>query len=144
LQVPSCKTACRQFYRRWGRDERIANLFYDSNDTDPLFTPDFDHPVDAREDFHHDDIRLTWQAAARHKITGAYYWQRNNQVDNFSTLSTGTRAIDTAQRYCHSENLYQTTWTHPRTNRLLFEAGYSLLIEDDSTYENLGIGSPSQ
>ena len=113
-------------HRRWGRDERIANLFYDSNDTDLLFTPDFTHPVDAREDFRHHDLRLTWQAADTHKITGSIYWQRNNQVDNFSQLGPGTRAIDTAQRYCHTENLYQGTWTHPRTNRLLFEAGYSL------------------
>ena len=85
-------------HRRWGRDERIANLFYDSNDTDLLFTPDFTHPVDAREDFRHHDLRLTWQAADTHKITGSIYWQRNNQADNFSQL-----------RYRHSSDRYRVT-----------------------------------
>jgi hypothetical protein len=56
--------------------------------------------------------------------------------DNFGALSTGTRSIDDVQRHCQTENLYPGTWTHPRTNRLLFDAGYSLLIEDDSTFEN--------
>jgi hypothetical protein len=129
-------------HRRWGRDERIANLFHDSDFSDFIYTTDLSRPVDAREDFHHHDIRLTWQAAQKHKVTGSFYWQSNNQTDNFATLSTGTRAIDAAQRYCHTENLYQGTWTHPRTSRLLFEAGYSLLIEDDSTFENPCVGSP--
>lgn len=138
-------------HRRWGRDERIANLFHDANRDFRVpgapaviwpYTPDLDRPVNAREDFHHHDVRLTWQVSPRHKVTGSFYWQRNNQADNFSTLNTGTRAIDAAQRYCHTENLYQATWTHPRSNQLLFEGGFSLLIEDDSTFTNPCVGSP--
>jgi hypothetical protein len=88
-------------HRRWGRNERIANLFKDANldkrligapAADWAFAPDLNQPVNAAEDFRHHDIRLVWQAAEKHKLTGSYYWQpSSNQADNFSILSTGNR-----------------------------------------------------
>ena len=129
-------------HRRHGRAELIGNLYYDADLTDYLFTPDLTRPVTAREDFHASSVRFTWQAAAEHKLTFAADYQVNNAADNFSTLNTGTRSIDAQQLWCHIDKLFQSTWTHPRTNRLLFEAGFSFLAEDDDSFVNPCVGTP--
>jgi hypothetical protein len=129
-------------HRNWGRSERIANLFHDSNLKDFLFTPDFNRPVDANEDFRHHDVRITWQIAASHKLNASISNQHNNQADNFATLSPGTRALDANTPWCDKITIFESTWTHPRSNRLLFEGGYLFQLDSSSKFDNPCVGSP--
>ncbi len=119
-------------HRRWGRRERIANLFHDSNINDWIFTPDLSRPGETAEDLRSDNIRLTWQAARTHKFTISEDWQHNNANNQGGGVSTGTfamEAIINPDAYCNRVNLVQATWTHPRTSNLLFEAGISTLFQ---------------
>lgn len=120
-------------HRRWGREERIANLYHDSDIGDFIFTPDLSRPADAAEDLRSDNIRLTWQAATTHKVTFSYDWQHNNALNQAGGLNSGTLALEAAVRadaYCNRVKVVQSTWTHPRSNKLLFEGGVSALFNN--------------
>ena len=137
-------------HRRWGRDEKIGNVYTDANADSRVYGAPASvwkyapstTPVQAREDQRADDIRLTWQAAQTHKVTFSYTWQHNNAADNFSTLNTGTFKLDAVTPWCHYDQITQTTWTHPATNKLLFEAGYSVLNESIDYHDNPCVGNP--
>ncbi len=138
-------------HRRWGRDEQIGNLFNDTNPSGRVFgapasvwkyTPNLSSPTRAREDQRADNVRFTWQAAQAHKLTFSYDWQHNNAADNFGTLSTGTFALESVTPWCHWDNLFQSTWTHPATNRLLFEAGFTYNRDVGDYWKNQCVGWP--
>lgn len=132
-------------HRVWGRESRFANLFWDANVDDWLFTPDPNRPGDAGEDFRAHNIRTTWQVAAKHKITASYDYQKNNSNVQGGSLGTGTRSLEAIVNpdvYCNQPNLIQATWTHPARDRLLFEAGHSQLINLRSVYKTPCGGTP--
>jgi hypothetical protein len=110
-------------HRAWGRTSRVANLFHDANLDDWVFTPDFARPVDPREYNRAHGVRLTWQAAAAHKITVSYDRQRNVQDQAAGQLDRGNLATEANGSYCQMDDFITGTWTHPATNRLLFEGG---------------------
>ena len=91
-----------------------------------LYEPDFSRRVNT-DDFTRDlTVRLTWQAAATHKIVLATSHQPNCNC-RFNLLTTGVRLTPEAGGP-HQYNPNYTgalNWTHPATNRLLFEAGES-------------------
>jgi hypothetical protein len=138
-------------HRRWGRDEQVGNLFNDTNPTGRVFgapaslwkySPNLGSPTRAREDQRADNVRFTWQAAKAHKLTFSYDWQHNNAADNFGTLSTGTFAIESVTPWCHWDRLFQSTWTHPSTNRLLFEAGFTYNRDIGDYFKKSCVGLP--
>jgi hypothetical protein len=71
-------------------------------------------------------LRLTWQAAAKHKVTISDSIQRNCNCHLF--VDIGTRAPEAAVDYTYfGINLAQATWSYPATNKLLFQAGATVL-----------------
>lgn len=125
-------------HRRWGRRERIANLFHDSNLTDYLFTPDLSRPGEPAEDLRAHNIRLTWQATAKDKVTVSYDQQHNNANNQGGGVSTGTiamEAIINPDAYCNRVQMLQSTWSRPASSRLLFEAGGTVMWQ----YRSFGI-----
>lgn len=121
-------------HRRWGRRERVANLFHDSNLNDFAYTPDYNHPGEPAEDFRSDNIRTTWQASAKHKITAMYEWQHNNVPNNFSFLNAGIMSMEAGSPYCYRNHMVMGTWTNPVTNKLLFEGGVLFLDTSANTF----------
>lgn len=125
-------------HRRWGRRERIANLFHDTDLSDYAFTPDLSRPGEPAEDLRAHNVRLTWQATAKDKITVSYDRQHNNannQGGGVSTGSTAMEAIINPDAYCNRVQLLQSTWSRPSSSRLLFEAGASVMWQ----YRSFGI-----
>ncbi len=117
-------------HRRSGRRTRIANLYHDADETDWVFTPDFDRPAEAPEDLRSDGVRLTWAATERQKLWFSYDWQNNDSLNQSGDLDSGTLAIEASERanaYCNDVKVIQGGWTHAATNRLLFDAGMSLM-----------------
>ena len=89
-----------------------------------LYEPDFSRRVNTN-DFTRDlTLRLTWQAAARHKIVFATSQQPNCNC-RFNLLTTGVRlAPEAGGPHIYNPNYTASlNWTHPVTNRLLLEAG---------------------
>ncbi len=130
-------------HRRWGRIERIANLFHDSVLNDPYYTPDYNQPGDAAEDLRSDDIRVTWQVNQKNKVNAFYEWQWNNQANNFAYLNAGVASMESGNPYCNRPQLFMGTWTDAVSNKLLFEGGVMLnnSWQDTFTYPCAGIPS---
>src|SRR5215831_4722209 len=119
-------------HRRWGREERIANLFHDLSLNDQFFTPADGtngrpfQPADAAEDLRSDDVRVTWQINQKNKVNGFYEWQLNNQPNNFAYLNAGVSSMESGNPYCNRPQLFMGTWNDTATSNLLFEGGVLL------------------
>ena len=85
-----------------------------------IYAPDFTRQ--SYNDRHNQDnnVRLTWQVAAKHKISAAGYTQ--DDCSCFA-LSTGRAPDATSMNHWHPVYMVQSTWTSPLTNRLLLQAG---------------------
>jgi hypothetical protein len=131
-------------HRRSGRRARIANLFYDADPTDWLFTPDFNRPAEAPEDLRSNGLRLTWAATNRQKLWFSYDKQDNDSLNQTGDLDSGTLAIEASERanaYCNDVSVIQGGWTHAVSNKLLFDAGVSAMNNYYSIgFEDMGCG----
>jgi carboxypeptidase family protein len=111
--------------------------------TDPVwrvtfYEPDLDRPA-FTDDYYRDySLRLTWQAASKHKIVASYQVQPNcscywpllelAQQQNIQGTPEAVGAHNYKVNY-----LPLVTWTYPATNRLLLEAGASANVFDNNT-----------
>ena len=123
-------------HRRSGHRDLIGGLYRDANLNARVygapaavwkFAPDLSQPVRPAEDNEAHNIRLTWQASATNKFTFSYDWQWNRGQNNIPLLATGTQAWEAqsvgGQYRCTKDIVYQMGWTHPASNKLLFEGG---------------------
>ena len=113
-------------HRVWGSQQFAPGNFYNATPHTMFYTADTSRP--AFTDFYQRDhaLRLTWQAAQKHKITGFYSNQRNCACNYYVQYFTVTPEAVVNYTY-FPITLTQTTWSYPASNRLLFEAGFSYL-----------------
>lgn len=113
---------------------RRASFFpsglFNSQDTSKLrYVPDLDNPTLETSNNYEYTGRLTWQATSRDKVQ-VYY--ANSNVKQVPSL-TGSQlyplyiAPEAGSEGTSAFNTYQVSWVRPHTDRILFEAGYSLL-----------------
>jgi hypothetical protein len=107
-----------------------SNLFYNATDKTPFYTPDFSRPADKHETAKLGSGRLTWQASARNKVGAFFEFQ-----DLCRCPHEGYYAPEAAYglRF-YPQGLAQATWTSPRTNRLLLDAGFSYTFSNWPQY----------
>jgi len=117
------------FAAREGVTQQFAEGVYYNRLTQPeslLYEPDSNRPVHS-DDYSRDaTLRLTWQAASKHKVVLSASFQPNcNCV--FNLLNPGVRRTPEAAGPHHYDPNYVPSyaWTYPATNRLLVEAGGS-------------------
>ena len=82
------------------------------------------------EDNKNDNVRLTWQAAATHKVTIAWDYAAITGTNNNGTMFTGTLAqeADSNSNFrVTNGQLTQVNWSHPASNKLLFEASVNVM-----------------
>ena len=111
--------------RWWGAQNNVSGSWYNKTPRTFIYTPDLSRPGYTSAPHHNDSVRFTWQPAAKHKIAGSVELQSNCicfwTVESFhAPEASGNLAMG-----YKGTRLYQTTWSFPATNRLLFEAGYS-------------------
>jgi hypothetical protein len=107
--------------RYWGAQNVNPGAFYDKTQNTLFYSPDPGNPAFEDQWNRETSIRLTWQVGAKHKLTYTHFFNKNcNCVENVSATVTPA-AADSPHNGLN--NFSQTTWTHPRTNRLLFTAG---------------------
>ncbi|OFW15263.1 MAG: hypothetical protein A3F70_16635 [Acidobacteria bacterium RIFCSPLOWO2_12_FULL_67_14] len=86
------------------------------------------------------NIRLTWQAAERHKVNVLYDYQRHCTCpQNYVNQNATPEAMGNHQYTPHS--LSQVSWNNPATNRLLFEGGFSYYVMGIDYQEQVGVGA---
>jgi len=114
---------------REGVTQQFAEGVYFNRLTQPeslLYEPDLGRPVHSNDYSRDVSLRLTWQAAAKHKIVIASSFQPNcNCV--FNLLNPGARRTPEAAGPHHYNPNYVPSyaWTYPATDRFLIEAGGS-------------------
>jgi hypothetical protein len=106
-----------------GNQNQVAGVFFNRTQGTPVYTPDLERPSYRKEDLQSAGVRLTWQAAAKHKVSGfadpQHYLVRGR--GNFTSPESGVGFNFWPQ------GLYQATWNSPVTSRLLLEAGVSYM-----------------
>ena len=108
--------------------------------TDPVwkvvpYTPDVSRPAFANTYSRDTSLRVTWQAAKKHKIVAFYSIQRNCSC-TYGLIGVGSPAPSAPKpapealddHFYNPNYLPLASWSYPATNRLLFEAGASANI----------------
>src|SRR5262249_23018501 len=136
-------------HRRWGRRERVANLFHDMVLNDPYFTPADGTsgrpfaPGEPSEDFRSDNVRVTWQASSKNKVNVLYDKRSTNKKNNFGTRTAGTASMESGTPYCYNDHLIMGTWSETASNKLLFEGGMLFLNTEQNSFDNFCAGIPT-
>jgi hypothetical protein len=108
--------------RYWGNIQDVGGMWYNATINTPFYTPDLSHPAVAGDTWLFDaNVRFTVQASPKNKLT-VYYDNSQRLIARRNT--SPTLAPEATERYSTPRNgLYQFSWSSPRTNRLLLEAG---------------------
>jgi hypothetical protein len=110
--------------RSLGASQYVAGLFHDRNANNPsawTFDPDPSRPVTNRQKNPTLQLRFTWQATPKNKIT-----LMGQESFNFSYCPQATAVRSVEGGLCRLYplmRLLQTDWTAPVTNRFLIEVG---------------------
>ena len=115
-------------YRYWAAGTFVAGQYFNANANSHLpIAFDTNRPVINDYWGHDASIRLTWQATTRNKFDFHYEWEKrcdchhlqgNNA--NFAGLASGEA---TDYQIFIPADMFQTEWTFPATNKLLFNGG---------------------
>jgi hypothetical protein len=111
-------------FRGWGNKEAQAGIYYNlpSQEHTPFFTQDLTHQGFISAWNTDSTSRFTWQAAPKDKVSVIAIFQNHCGCQ----IGVGpTRAPETGVDFVVGGQMVQANWTHPATNRLLFEAGTS-------------------
>jgi len=111
--------------------------------TDPVYRvtfyePDLDRPGHTNDYYRDFSLRLTWQAAQRHKVVASYQVQPNCSCF-WPLLELGPQQGIQGTPEAVGAHNYKTnylplvTWTYAATNRLLIEAGVSANVFNNNT-----------
>ncbi len=116
--------------RTQGSTKIIANIFYNNNAGDPTkwtYSPDLNRPQFTDRTWENGDIRITWQATPRNKITGFWDEQVVCRACEGTTYGITDPPRITPEAGGLSQykplRVTQLSWSSPATSRLLFEAG---------------------
>jgi hypothetical protein len=119
--------------RAWGASQYQQGSYYNLTQGTLFYTPDPSRLSHNNEYFRDVSLRLTWQAAQKHKIVFSYS-QQNNCSCPFGLLGVGgATAIKPApealgEHHYNPNVLPLVSWSFPATNRILFEAAVSANI----------------
>ena len=119
-----------------GNKNQVAGVFANATPDTLLYTPDLDRPADRREHLKSIGGRVTWQASQRNKVS--FF----TDVQSMALKGRGDFVSPEALTgFLFWPNvLSQVSWTMPATNRLLLEAGYSLM---HTSFPWFAVGGPN-
>ncbi|MBI3049343.1 MAG: TonB-dependent receptor [Acidobacteria bacterium] len=108
--------------RYWITSTYVPGNYFNATQGTLFYTPDLNRPLYDENYYWDNRVRLTWQAAERHKITATWGVERNcNCLNNVALGMRDAAASGSAFYWPNRQG--QATWNSPVTNRLLFEAG---------------------
>ena len=113
--------------RWWGNSTFVPGLYYNKNTAAWIYEPDLSRPAVADNTNRHHNARFSWQINPKHKLNLSWDTEQNCNCHGGLTANAAPEGV---YRWDFGPPNYivQGTWSHPRTNRLLFEAGATTLI----------------
>src|SRR5882672_2259822 len=132
-------------HRWWGASRYLQGTYYNATQGTLFYTPDLDRVSHNNEYFEDHSLRLTWQAAAKHKVVFSFSEQNNCSCPFGLTGVGGVSAVKPApeSRGLHVYNpqfVPIVSWSYPATNKLLFEAGGSANILNEDSRPQVEVG----
>ncbi len=130
-------------YRTWGMAKQYAGVFWNQTQDQAMtppgatlrvvpWTPWVDRPTDVYsgrwESYDSQSGRLTWQAAAKHKIDFFIDHQIGCNCGSTSAVGSQEAGGGTGQYKFEPNRFVQLTYNSPLTSRLLLEAAYGASI----------------
>ena len=121
-------------HRSWGNAGKLAGIFANTDPRSLFYVPDTSKQGVGDFDNRAHNVRLTWQASRRNKVSASFDLQDNcdchRGIDpGASGTAAGVTAPEAAARRVYvPDNISQLTWTFPVTNKLLFDAGGMVYI----------------
>jgi hypothetical protein len=117
-------------HRTWGSQEELAGVYFNRLQGSLFYEPDLSRPGYYDNYVKDSNLRLTWQATPKQKV--ALFGALQDYCRCYSMLGGvgGTPVPESTYDYrMYPNNLFQATWSYPRTSRLLIEAGSTLRVE---------------
>lgn len=112
--------------RRWISQSYQPGNYFNKTQGTLFYTPDVDRPAYENNFYNELSARLTWRAAPRHTITGAFTNEYN--CNCYFGIQTGTLAPEAAGDDLYEPNWRtQVGWTFPVNDKLLLEAGATVV-----------------
>ena len=119
--------------RLQGSKTYISSLYYNKNAGNPnawTYVPDFSRQGFEDHTWENTTMRLTWQAAARHKIN--VFWDEQIICPNCENGGLNANALFSPEANgkgdFYPQRTQQITWSSPSTSRLLLEGGFGATI----------------
>ena len=118
-------------YRHWGVSQRMADQYFAKAPATSAngfaYIPDLSRPAYNQERENASSLRLTWQASPKNKVSASVDIQDScSCTSNFAQTFIAVEA--SSYQVFAPSNLFKLTWTHPQTDKLLFEAGATTLV----------------
>ena len=132
-----------------GAYNTVAGMFLNKNAGNLAswtYSPDTSQQAFTMNDYKIANLRLTWQATPRNKLTA--YWDEQARCNNCGSAGgTATTSPEASSKGTAPINrVQQVTWTSPVSSRLLLEAGwgtylsrYGGVVRDDGSFNPLMI-----
>ena len=125
-------------HRWWGAQEYQPGTYFNTTPHSFFYNPDLDRSAYTDIKNRDNNIRTTWQIAPRHKTAFSFniqddcncnYGVGTSQSQAGGGQLGGIRAPEATvdHRYYSPNWLLQASWNHPRTSKLLFEAGATIM-----------------
>ena len=113
--------------RWWGNSTFVPGLYYSKDTSAWTYQPDLSRPAVNDNTNRHHNARFTWQIAERHKLNISWDFEQNCVCHGGLSAAAAPEGV---YRWDFGPPNYilQATWSHPKTNKLLFEAGATTLI----------------
>jgi len=126
--------------REWGNNYLFAGFYWNKTQGTPFYTPDPARPANRTQWFESKAVRMTWQAAPKHKLSFFSDFQ-DACICRTGTISSGVGMAPEAIRAYHFRptGFYQASWTAPLTSRLLMDAAWSATINHWPEFRQPGV-----
>jgi len=115
------------FGSRWtGLRNQWAGIYVNETIGTRFYTPDLDRPAYREDSMWSAGSRLTWQVSEKSKLNIFADPQHNLTKGSVNSIVTAPEAVVSWD--FTPQGLYQATWSSPRTDRFLLEAGASFAV----------------
>ena len=116
--------------RRWGSENQVPGVFYNKTQGTMFYTPDLSRPSRQSEWNQSNAVRLTWQLTPKNKLNIFTDVTHNCVCIRLSSSAPESVAL----WHNFPEGIVQVSWSSPRTNKLLLEAGAAAVIHSWPNY----------
>jgi len=114
-------------FRYWGTDTYLAGLYRNATPLAYSYTPDLNNQADALVVDGSANIRLTWQATEKNKIS--FFWDEQPHCTcNYPGFDATASPEATGHGRWNPNGFRQITWKSPLSSRLLLDAGVSQVM----------------